>query len=89
MARARVARGESYVAGAAALNALTQAPRVSRDVDLFHDTTEAVEASWAASGKDPGFSPASILAQAGRSSLSTGPLHFHAGRILGAWPTVP
>ncbi len=48
MARARVSRGESYVAGAAALNAVTGAPRLSRDVDLFHDTVEAVAASWAA-----------------------------------------
>jgi hypothetical protein len=48
MARARVARGESYVAGAAALNTLTGAPRISRDVDVFHDTAAAVEASWVA-----------------------------------------
>lgn len=48
MARARVARGESYVAGAAALNALTSAPRLSNDLDLFHDTAEAVAASWQA-----------------------------------------
>jgi hypothetical protein len=48
MARARVARGESYVAGAAALNALAAAPRLSHDVDLFHDTLEAVAESWAA-----------------------------------------
>jgi hypothetical protein len=48
MARARAARGESYVAGAAALNALAAAPRVSHDVDMFHDTLEAVAVSWAA-----------------------------------------
>lgn len=46
MARARVERGESYVAGAAALNAVSAAPRVSRDIDLFHDTAAAVETSW-------------------------------------------
>jgi hypothetical protein len=34
------------VAGAAALNELLKAPRLSRDVDLFHDTDEALEASW-------------------------------------------
>jgi len=33
---------ESYVAGGVALNTLLQAPRRSRDVDLFHDTAEAV-----------------------------------------------
>ena len=33
---------ESYVAGGAALNTLLEAPRRSRDVDLFHDTAQAV-----------------------------------------------
>jgi hypothetical protein len=44
----RVRSGDSYVAGGAALNELLLAPRVSRDVDLFHDTDEALAASWAA-----------------------------------------
>lgn len=48
IAENRVASGESYVAGATALNALLSSPRISRDVDLFHDTEEALEASWAA-----------------------------------------
>jgi hypothetical protein len=42
----RIASGESYVAGGAALNELLVAPRVSRDLDLFHDTETALEASW-------------------------------------------
>src|SRR5687768_17464503 len=46
LAQARVASGESYVAGGAALNELLGAPRLSRDVDLFHDTESAVDASW-------------------------------------------
>lgn len=33
---------ESYVAGGTALNTLLEAPRRSRDVDLFHDTLDAV-----------------------------------------------
>ena len=33
----RVNSGESYVAGAVALNELLGATRVSRDIDLFHD----------------------------------------------------
>ena len=41
----RIASGESYVAGAAALNELIAAPRISRDVDLFHDTDEALQAT--------------------------------------------
>jgi hypothetical protein len=44
----RVASGESYVAGGAALNELLAAPRVSRDVDLFHDTEAALAATWEA-----------------------------------------
>jgi len=42
----RKAGGESYVAGAAALNQALQAPRLSRDVDLFHDTEAALAATW-------------------------------------------
>jgi hypothetical protein len=38
--------GESYVAGGAALNVLAGGRRVSRDIDLFHDTLEALEATW-------------------------------------------
>ena len=44
----RIASGESYVAGAAALNELIAASRISRDVDVFHDTDEALAASWRA-----------------------------------------
>lgn len=39
---------ESYVAGGVALNTLLRAPRRSQDIDLFHDTREAVAASMAA-----------------------------------------
>ena len=42
----RIASGESYVAGGAALNELIAGPRISRDIDLFHDTDEAVAISW-------------------------------------------
>jgi len=42
----RKGQGEAYVAGAVALNELLAAPRVSRDVDLFHDTQEALQATW-------------------------------------------
>lgn len=39
--------GESYVAGGVALNELLSGSRRSRDIDLFHDTEQAVAASWA------------------------------------------
>jgi hypothetical protein len=51
IARQRLESGESYVAGAAALNTLIGASRISRDIDLFHDTAEAVTASWEADRK--------------------------------------
>lgn len=46
LARSRIASGESYLAGGATLNELLGAARVSRDVDLFHDTEHALEATW-------------------------------------------
>jgi hypothetical protein len=46
LARQRIASGESYVAGGAALNTLLDAPRISQDLDLFHDTASALAATW-------------------------------------------
>lgn len=46
IAAERLRSGESYIAGAVPLNVFTAASRISRDIDLFHDTSEAVEASW-------------------------------------------
>jgi hypothetical protein len=40
--------GESYVAGGVALNTLLNTPRLSRDIDLFHDTDTALITSWLA-----------------------------------------
>jgi hypothetical protein len=48
LAANRIASGESYVAGGAALNELVGTARISRDVDLFHDTDAALDASWEA-----------------------------------------
>ncbi len=48
IAENRIASGESYVAGGVALNELIGAPRISQDVDLFHDTEQALAATWAA-----------------------------------------
>jgi len=48
LADQRIRRGESYVAGGVALNILLDAARRSRDIDLFHDTQEALEFSWSA-----------------------------------------
>ncbi len=47
LAPSRLAR-ESYVAGGTALNTRLAAPRRSRDLDLFHDTSEALAGTVAA-----------------------------------------
>ena len=46
IAKNRLVTEGSYVAGGAALNTLLDAPRLSRDIDLFHDTVEALRVSW-------------------------------------------
>jgi hypothetical protein len=47
LAEQRKLGGESYVAGGAALNELLGGARRSRDVDLFHDTEQALAVTWA------------------------------------------
>jgi hypothetical protein len=39
--------GESYVAGGVALNQLISSARLSRDIDLFHDTEASLASTWA------------------------------------------
>ncbi len=46
LADQRIAVGESYVAGGAALNEILASPRISRALDLFHDSDAAVPAAW-------------------------------------------
>lgn len=46
LAANRVANGESYVAGGLALNHRLGTPRISRDIDVFHDSREALFKSW-------------------------------------------
>jgi hypothetical protein len=46
LAAERRARGESSVAGGVALSVAIETRRLSRGLDLFHDTTQAVAASW-------------------------------------------
>ena len=48
IAHNRIESGESYVAGGVALNEALGMPRISRDIDLFHDTNEALDATWSA-----------------------------------------
>jgi len=93
----RVERGESYVAGGTALNLLAFGTRISRDIDIFHDTNAALEAAWA--------DDRSLLAANGYevrprrygdnletarlpADLAAGALVFHAGSIRGAFPGI-
>jgi hypothetical protein len=46
LAEHRKRSGESYVAGGVALNHVLQGPRISRDIDLFHDTVTALRESF-------------------------------------------
>jgi hypothetical protein len=48
LADTRIASGESYVAGGGALNEIAAGTRLSRDIDLFHDTETAVDHTWRA-----------------------------------------
>jgi hypothetical protein len=47
LAEHRKLSGEAYVAGGLALNEVLGGGRVSRDVDVFHDTETALQTSWA------------------------------------------
>ena len=46
IANARKENGASYIAGGVSLNALTKAPRISHDIDIFNDTLDALLAGW-------------------------------------------
>jgi hypothetical protein len=48
LAQDRIRSGESYLAGGATLNELIGAPRLSRDLDVFHDTETALVSAWQA-----------------------------------------
>lgn len=46
LAAQRIERQESYLAGGAALTVAVDSPRLSMDIDLFHDTQEALLSTW-------------------------------------------
>lgn len=45
LARHRAQDGQSYIADGATLGEMLQSARLSRDVDIFHDTQEALDAT--------------------------------------------
>lgn len=59
LAENRRRNAQSYIVGGAAINELLPAHRLSRDVDIFHDTLSALETAWqidSASLKKAGYS---------------------------------
>lgn len=85
LAGRRRAGGESYVAGGIALNVALEAHRLSRDLDLFHDTTEAVARSWDADRQileDTGYTVAAVRERPGfvQATVAQGP-----DRLLIEW----
>jgi hypothetical protein len=46
LAAERLRHAESYIAGGVALSVAMDTARLSRDIDLFHDTEDAVARSW-------------------------------------------
>jgi hypothetical protein len=46
LAQSREKNSQSYIAGGAALNELLPSSRQSRDIDIFHDTVDALESTW-------------------------------------------
>ena len=48
IARNRIAQGEAYIAGGVALSTVLRTARISRDLDLFHDTHESLAKTFAA-----------------------------------------
>ena len=81
----RVASGESYVAGGVALNELLRAPRVSQDIDLFHDTEEALAATWSADRALLAAHGYRVTVVRERPSFVEAELSDEAGRTLAQW----
>ena len=46
IADSRIKSGETYVAGGLALNYQLKAPRLSHDIDVFNNSTEALHAAY-------------------------------------------
>ena len=103
LASNRLANPQSYVAGGLALNYKLDTPRLSRDIDIFHDTKEAMIRSWemdrAVLEKFPRSEVGKAVMKKGgglfkgsadelEAALAAGELEFHEGTIGGAWPRI-
>ena len=61
LAKNRRANAGSYVAGGLALNHRLGEPRLSRDIDIFHDSVEALLESWRLDRAAPDFATSLTL----------------------------
>jgi hypothetical protein len=91
----RKKQGVSCVAGGIALNQLIRAARISRDIDIFHDTAEAVYSAWDSDKKLLSANGYSIEVTRTLSAYVEATVHkdqntvqFHPGRTRGAFPRI-
>src|SRR5207244_2104533 len=84
-ARNRIEHGESYVAGGAALNTVLGAPRTSRDIDLFHDTEEALLATFDADRSLLASAGYSVVVERERPSFVEALVTRTGGSVLVQW----
>lgn len=85
IAENRIAQGESYIAGGVALNTVLEAPRTSRDIDLFHDTEQALLASWDADRALLANAGYAVTVQRERPSFVEALVGRHDGSVLMQW----
>jgi hypothetical protein len=71
---------DSYVAGGTVINQRADSPRLSRDVDLFHDTLGGLESSYLNEQGNP------VCPDPDLAAFHSLTRHF--GSIKGAWPRI-
>lgn len=85
LAENRIRSGISYVAGGAALNEILEAPRVSRDIDVFHDTAEAVEAAWSSDNAVLSSADYEVFIVRERPGFIEAVIRRHGERVIIQW----
>jgi hypothetical protein len=73
------------VAGGVALSVALEAQRVSRDLDVFHDTTEAVAATWDADRKTMESNGYTVVPLRERPGFVQATVSIHGDALLVEW----
>lgn len=76
---------ESYIAGGAALNQILGTNRRSHDLDLFHDTSEALQSTWENDSKTLLANGYSVKIQREASSFIEAEIIHADGHVLIQW----